>query len=233
MIASYLFGVFSLVFCIVFCWFRSEKPTVYSLCLKTVASMSFVLCGIFSIEAVGDSSISLLIIVGLVFGLIGDILLDLKIMYPEQSNQYFVSGTIAFSVGHFFYFFSAILYNGLVLPNNLLWNILASLGVAIILTVLILFSAKKMNMDFGKMIYLVIMYSFILTFMIGFSVSIAIFNPIYWIFAVGMILFLASDLILSMQYFGNKSEKIWIYVNHILYYLAQILLAISILFIVQ
>lgn len=232
MIGCYVFGAFSIIFTLLFCWFRASKATVYSLVLKTTASICFILCGVFAIKTVGSTSINLLILVGLVMGLIGDIILDLKIMYPEQSNQYFIVGTTSFAIGHFFYFLSAVLYNSEVLPTHLLWNILASLGVAIILTLVVMLSSKKMGMNFGKMLYIVIFYSLVLTFMVAFTVSIAIFNPIYWIFACGMILFLLSDLVLSMQYFGGKDQKVWIWINHILYYLAQVFLAVSILYLI-
>lgn len=232
MIGSIVFGVFSIIFCVLFCWFRAEKATVYSLILKTTSSVCFILCGVFAIDAVGSSNINFLIIGGLVLGLIGDIILDLKIMYPEQSNQYFVFGTCSFAVGHFFYFLSAVLYNSATIPSHLPWNILASVGVAVVLTLAIMLSSKKLKLDFGKMTYIVAFYSFILTFMVAFTVSIAIFVPIYWIFAAGMILFFLSDLVLSMQYFGGRTEKVWIYVNHILYYLAQVFLAFSILYLV-
>lgn len=232
MIGCYLFGAFSIVFTILFCWFRANKATVFSLSLKTLASICFILCGVFAIKAVGSSSINLLIVVGLVMGLIGDILLDLKIMYPEQSDQYFTVGTTSFAIGHFFYFLACLLLNNDLLPTHLLWNILISIAFAILMTVGILLVSKKMKMNFGKSIYMVILYSIILNFMTAFSVSIAIFVPIFWIFAAGMILFLLSDLVLSMQYFGGRDEKVWIYVNHILYYAAQVCLAISILFIV-
>lgn len=232
MIGSYVFGAFSLVFCILFCIFRASKATVYSLCLKTIASVCFIMSGIFAIKFVGESSVSLLIVAGLVMGLIGDIILDLKIMYPDQGNQYFVAGTTSFVIGHFFYFVAVLLYNSTILPTHLLWNILAALGFAIIMTTATMLVSKKMGLNFGKMIYLVIFYCLVLTFMTGFAVSIAIFNPIFWIFAAGMILFLASDLVLSMQYFGNATGKVFIYINHILYYLAQILIAISLLFVV-
>lgn len=232
MVGSIVFGVFSMVFCLLFCWFRTEKPTVYSLVLKTAASICFIMCAIFAINAVEAGNINLLMLAGLVLGLVGDILLDLKIMYSSQSNEYFIAGTSAFAIGHFFYFLSAILFNNAIVPTHLPWNILISFGVAIILTLGIIFSSKKMGLNFGKMLYIVIFYSFVLTFMVSFTVSIAIFSPIYWIVAVGMILFFLSDLVLSMQYFGGNTAKSMVYLNHVLYYLAQLCLAFSILYLV-
>jgi len=50
--------------------------------------------------------------------------------------------------------------------------------------------------------------------------------------SVGLISFLASDLVLSLQYFGGKQDsKNLTIVNHILYYIAQILIASFIFFI--
>jgi uncharacterized membrane protein YhhN len=99
MIATYILGALSLVLCIVFCIFRSKQANVWSLALKTSASLAFVLCGLFAINATASYTSTLFIIAGLVFGLVGDIVLDLKIMYPTQSNQYFVTGTSAFAIG--------------------------------------------------------------------------------------------------------------------------------------
>ena len=230
MIGAYIFAVASFIFSIIFSWFRSVATTVYSLCLKISASVCFIISAIFAINAVGATNISLLIIVGLIFGLVGDVLLDLKIMYPKQDNEYFVSGTFSFAIGHFFYFLALIMYNCEVIPNNLIWNIIAGLVIATLLTTIIMLSSKKLGLNFGNMLWIVIIYSFILTFMMSFSIAIAIFVPQFWIFAVGMILFFLSDLVLSMQYFGGKDQKIFIYINHILYYLAQIMIAISILY---
>lgn len=231
MIESLIFGALSIVFCIIFCIFRAQKADVFTLALKSISSIFFILCGIFAINYVSSSIFGLFIIAGLVFGLVGDIILDLKVMYNENSDQYFVFGTCSFMIGHFFYFASPLVYNIDMLPTHTIWNILASLGVAILLTLIILLSSKKLNMNFGKMKWLVAAYSFVLTFMVAFSISIAIFSPIFWIFASGMIVFFLSDLVLSMQYFGNRTEKVWIYVNHILYYVAQVMLALCVVFI--
>lgn len=232
MIASIIFGAFSLIFGIIFCWFRTDKANVYSLLLKILSSLCFVLCAVFAIKVTTSNNFNLLILIGLIFGLVGDILLDLKIMYPEDGNKYFVAGTYSFAIGHFFYFVSTLIYNSAVLPKGLLWCVLAAVGIAILLTVGIILISKKLGLNFGKMLYVVISYCFVLTFMVAYTISIAIFSPIYWIFACGMFLFLISDLILSMQYFGGKTAKYLVYLNHITYYIAQALLAISILFIV-
>ncbi len=230
MLSVIFLGVFSILFAMLFCFFRTQKPTPFSLCLKTIASVCFVLCGIFAIYSVGSTNISLFIVVGLILGLIGDILLDLKVTYKEEEEQYFLAGTTFFAVGHIFYFVAVLLYNLEVLPNNILWNVLASLGFAVLFTMLIMLPHKKMGLNFGKNIWICSAYALILSFMMAFSISIAIFVPMFWIFAAGMICFLLSDLVLSMQYFGSFKQKIWVYVNHFLYYAAQVLIATQILY---
>ena len=231
MIGSYIFGSLSLIFCIIFCIFRVKNANILSLILKTASSVCFLLCGIFALTTTSALNFGLMIVAGGIFGLIGDILLDLKVMHPQENDKYFVAGTCSFAIGHMFYFVAIYLCNYAVLPNNILWNILASFGAAILLTLAIMLPSKKLGLNFGKMLYISIAYCFILTFMMSFAISIAIFMPIFWIFAAGMIAFFLSDLVLSMQYFGGRDQKSLVFVNHIFYYIAQIMLAISIMFI--
>lgn len=230
MIGSIAFAVFSFIFCLIFCWFRTNKASVYSLVLKIVASGCFCFCALFAVKSIGESSFNMLIIIGLVLGLIGDILLDLKIMYPAQGDQYFVAGTAAFGFGHLFYFLGVLVFACSFSPITLVWQIIASIVIGVAITVGIILSSKKLGINFGKHLYVVALYSFVLSFMTVLSIAVAIFIPIFWIFAVGMILFFLSDLVLSLQYFGGRTQKALVYVNHILYYLAQIAIAISLLY---
>ena len=175
---------------------------------------------------------SLYIVVGLIFGLIGDILLDLKIMYTQDEKVYFNAGTISFMIGHVFYFLATINFNVLKVNHIFPWNLLIAIGVATVITLAVMLLSKPLKINFGKSLIISTIYCFVLSVMLCFAVSIAIYNPIFWIFACGMFMFFISDLVLSMQYFGNKTNSILIYVNHIAYYVAQVLIAISILFLV-
>ena len=59
----------------------------------------------------------------------------------------------------------------------------------------------------------------------GFSLMLAINMGLVWVAFVGFALFLASDMVLSFQYFGGKiKNKPMIAINHLLYYSAQILI---------
>ena len=230
MLGSIIFAALCIIITVIFCWIRSEKATYYSLTLKTLASICFILSAGFAMRTVGTSTIGILIIVGMIFGLFGDIILDLKVMYPEKNDALFLSGTASFAVGHVFYFVAALLLNIESNPSSIAWAIPVALVLAALVTLGIMFSSKKMGMDFGKVKWAVISYSVILSFMLFYTIFVAIYNPMFWIFAAGMFVFLFSDLILSMQYFGGKSQKVFIYINHIAYYLAQVMFALYILF---
>ena len=82
--------------------------------------------------------------------------------------------------------------------------------------------------NFEKFTGLVNIYSFILFLTTALSVYLSFIGltaPVI-ILAIGFVLFLASDLILSMQYFGGKQDsKPLTFINHLLYYAAQIIIA--------
>ncbi len=228
---SIIFAILCMVITVAFCVLRSNKATFYSLTLKILASLCFVFSAILALAMIGfDSIVGILILVGLFCGLVGDILLDLKVMYPSKNDALFLTGTLSFAIGHIFYFVALLLTNISISIISLAWAIPVSIVLAIVLTLIVLISSKKMGLDFGKVKFAVVAYSLILSFMLFYSICVAILSPMVWIFAGGMLLFLTSDLILSMQYFGGKTQKSLIYFNHILYYLAQVTIALFILF---
>ena len=144
MIGSIIFVVLSMVICVAFCVLRASKATFYSLTLKILASLCFIFAGILALTVVGWGTVGIMIIVGMVFGLIGDIVLDLKIMYPEKNDTYFLIGTGSFAVGHVFYFIAGLLTmldsgNAIALS----WAIPVALVLAGVLTLGIMLSSKK------------------------------------------------------------------------------------------
>ena len=195
---------------------------VYGLLTKIVASLALVVTAIVFTTFEGTIA-SGIIAIGLLFGLIGDILLDLKVIYPEHNNAYLNSGMLAFGLGHICYILAMIMYIG---PE---YDSLSAAGWAglggIFITPIIIFVASKMGLNFGKFLYQTIVYSFLLSFVTVFSIILAFTMTSMWILAVGFALFLLSDLILSLQYFGGKQDnKLLIITNHAFYYIAQIII---------
>lgn len=212
---------------------RTKQANDKSLIAKTFASLVFVAIGVLSLLKVGSTPVKAMFVLGLVCGLIGDIILDLKIMHPERAKTYFNFGTLMFGLGHILYFLGVLVLIKGQTVTGFLWMALAALALSIVMSLGIVKMSPKLKLDMTGYKWQCGLYSVALNFMMLISICLAIcWQPICWIMAAGFTLFLASDLVLSMQYFGGKEQnKALIVVNHVLYYVAQILLATFIFFI--
>ena len=223
-----------------FVFVRIKKGGVLGVYTKILASFGFVLLGLLlsTNKAVFGEVYNLaaiFICAGLVCGLIGDIVLDLKVVYKEDEDKHLPVGMIAFGIGHFFYIAAMILT---ISPEIQLcswdfgWKILVDVFASGLITALIWFvSTNVMKLDFGKHLWPTLAYTFILVFVVAFSLTFTICVPSVklWIMLVGTVLFFLSDIVLSTQYFGGKQDdKMLIAINHILYYTAQIVIALFI-----
>jgi len=210
--------------------YRDRNGSVKALLYKTLASFLFILVAVASFmvnPGQGVATFAVLIMMGLVCGLIGDILLDLKIMYKESSSLYQHGGMIAFLVGHLFYLTALIAYFGFS------W---IPLVIAVVLAIIIAGVSKFVfKFDFAEHTVDTYAYTFVLSYMMTQACYAAItqgFSTCTVLLAAGSILFLLSDLVLSMTYYDNKDSRGFIAVNHILYYAAQFVIALSILYLV-
>ncbi len=87
---------------------------------------------------------------------------------------------------------------------------------------------KPMKLNYGKSTLSILAYSFALSSSLCFSVSNLILNGASLfniLLVVGFVLFFASDLILSMIYFKEKSNHDLYYPNLSIYYAAIIVIA--------
>lgn len=226
-------GVLSLIgFLIV----RDKNGSPLATVLKTLASLFFIataVAGLLENATVSYDRIivpALLIIMGLVMGLVGDITLDLKITYQKMikdSDTYTFAGMASFGIGHILYIVAiSMLYefSG--------WAILVGVGLNAAIFAVSIF---LMKMKFGKWLIPSITYGFLLAiFMCVAGASCIIektVGPDLILFLIGSILFLLSDLVLSMTYFDGKDSKIMIIINHVLYYAAQFSIAVAVLYI--
>lgn len=209
---------------IIFIIVRATKGGLVAFLLKTLASFSLV-ASTFLVTAMTDSPYRLVIAligIGLLCGMIGDMVLDLKVIY-DNDKVYLNSGMLSFGIGHIAYFIALTLH-AQALDINLLIPLLVAAGGAIVLTAGTVLSSKTMKLDFGKYLWQTISYSFALTFMAVYSLMLAI-NGGIWLLFVGFVVFFLSDIVLSFQYFGGKiSNKALIVINHALYYAAQIII---------
>ena len=205
---------------------RTTKVGEHSLLAKTFASVLFVIIGMLSLLRSSYSLTKLLIAIGLVLGLIGDILLDLKVMHKEQERAYLNGGMLSFGAGHVLYFVAVLTFVQDKVITGYGWVLLSAFIFSLLVGALIVRFAPTLKMDFSGYKVQNWLYSSVLIFNTIITVCLAIVLPIAWILAIGFVLFLASDLILSTQYFGGKQDsKLLTVFNHALYYLAQILIA--------
>lgn len=219
---------------IVFIVARTLKGGLGAFILKTVASFGFVTSGILGIvtscHLCSTTKLALgLIVIGLLLGMIGDMVLDLKVVYPDSDKYYLNTGMTSFFLGHACYVVAFSMLSGL---DTLLVPVLIALGVAIVLTTLTIAPAKKIGLNFGKYLIQATTYSLILTFAMAYSLILAINGAGLWLTFIGLALFFLSDIVLSFQYFGGKiANKPMIAINHALYYAAQIIL-VAVLFVI-
>lgn len=219
--------IISVIICVILSAFfitvRVCKGGVYGLLTKTLASLGFVICGLVAYNwgATMQFNAGMFIVIGLVFGMIGDILLDLKVIYPDDQQTYLNYGMLSFGLGHVAYLVALTIL--VVNSANVMLIWIVSIIVSAIMSPLTMLASKKMGLDFGKSYTQSLLYSFILIFATVYAIICAFYVHIIAIFACALVLFLASDLVLSIMYFGNKqSDKKLIIINHALYYIAQI-----------
>ncbi len=185
---------------------------------KLIGSILFVILGavnflfIFLYKNERHNLFKFLMMAGLVFACLGDILLI----------DYFIIGAILFAIGHVFFFAAYSVLSKIKWRDIIISLVLFAIGLVIILVPQIF--------HFGDMFAVVIVYAFIICFMLGKAIS-NCFEPDYrkqniWIM-VGSLLFFLSDLMLLFNVFSEVSSVFGI-LCLVMYYPAEILLATSI-----
>ncbi|MCM1363769.1 MAG: lysoplasmalogenase [Faecalibacterium sp.] len=221
--------VFGLIFLIIFIVRCKDKRSVSGVYTKNSTSMMFLLTAVMACyQNPAQWKYGLFITVGLVFGMLGDIYLDLKWVYPDDMKKYLEYGFICFGFGHMFYIPAIAKAAQLTIVQII---IAAVIGIVVAVGNLLL--EKPMKQKFGEFKLIVSLYSFILATMVATAVISAIVTAqaAFIILAVGAILFIISDLILSPMYFGEgKNTPLNFILNHVTYYAGQFLIALSIYF---
>jgi len=156
-----------IVFTTCFILLRNRGASVYTVLLKTIASFCFIVTFMASLNFQKEFLPAYIGLgLGLVCGLIGDILLELKVFNKEEEREYLNGGFVSFGLGHFFYIFA------LVNLATTEWKV-ASLVMPIVLSIILaglftvgiyVITKKVMKMDFGKDTVITMVYSFILSF---------------------------------------------------------------------
>ena len=219
--------------------FIVSKVTNYSLktiIFKTIASLFFIAVAIvaFCLSGEGHFLFKLFTVLGLFFGLLGDVFLGFKYITTKTKKLWILLGMFAFIFGHIFYLVGLIV--GFYIPGNALYIVLC-FTIPVVIVAIYLLIAKKSGIVFGKMLPFAILYIYCLASMLSTSICIGILNRFTYttliMFAVGAFFFACSDFMLSGSYFKpGQRPKAYNAVYSVFYYLAQFIIAFSIFFLV-
>ena len=232
-----LYGVtlaLGLVFLCVFLKTRVKVCSAKATVTKAFVSVCFLLSWIAASYFSGFTQFAALIGGGLIMGLLGDIWLDLKFCYEKDEDFYTKMGFLSFAIGHFFYVAAVVL--GVKGEGFKPLAILPALGVALVAALVVFFGEKAMKLHYGAYKMISTLYGAVLFFMAAFAFFAALFaglkeNVHLVVMAIGGVLFILSDLILSGTYFGEgKRRPVDVITNHVFYYVAQFVIAASVLF---
>ena len=192
--------------------------------LKGLASLIFVIIGYIAYTRTNFVFNRTFLIV-LVFGMIGDILLNLRYVFPKIGQKIFLAGILAFLIGHILYLAALIpqARYGWLWPCILLGALYAAGLLAYIFRTM---EVKKAFRIFG------VFYLGAVFIMTAIALGIAFNLPSKrsLIYAIGAVLFTASDVVLIFNTFSGTTRFSLRIANLSLYYLGQILIACSMFF---
>ncbi len=234
---AFIPGIASLILFLVL---RVRKKRVPAVIAKAVTSVFFIISALAALYSLlpksNDSKAAMTygfaIVIGLVCGLLGDIWLDLKFAFPDNDKIFTYGGFLSFAAGHVFYFIAVYT----MFTPGTKWLIIAAV-LSVLVGVFFYVGEKLLGLKYGPFKTIVACYVTELVFVM-LSAVISLIEAIVagsdfisqLVVSIGMILFLISDAILSNTYFKEGYDRPFdIISNHVAYYLAQFILAASVL----
>ena len=216
-----IISILCLCLAALFIWTEKRENYVGAVILKGLASLCFVFVGIM---AGNGGQLAKLAVTGLALGCIADVLLNLRWVFPKKGQLIFLIGILVFLGGH-------VVYLAAVLPMADNW--VGCIVVGIVLTTILMkwifskITAKKAFKIFG------VFYLGAIMMLNSIAVSNLMTEPSAFtgLFAAGALLFLISDIVLILNTFGPESKFRLRVTNLSLYYLGQLLIAWSLLFV--
>ncbi len=215
---------------------KTRAYTVKAVLLKALVSVLFLSVGLYGAWRSAASGkappLAPLVLLGLICGLLGDVWLDLKYVFPEQKRPFTLAGFCSFGIGHVLFIAGLLLS---YFPSGRPLFAVLPLVIGLLLGVGNVFLEKPMKLRYGELKPVVVIYGALLFSTLLCAGSLALAHA--WqeralnLFFLGAVLFAASDLILSGTYFGEGKERpVDLALNYLTYYPAQFLIASSLLF---
>ena len=219
----------SIVFCCVMCLLSGifyvqlgrNGGSAKALVMKGIASLFFFLTGLLSAFYRPISTYGTLILPGLFFGMLADIVFGARFIAKKKPARFFVSGALLFAIGHGFY---------IVAFNTLGFVSVGWYLAALFVTAFIFFSGKIFfRMHYGKLWPMILLYCLIVNLMLFSSISVSnLLHPSSQILiAAAAFLFTFSDIVLLYSTFVKKLTILH-FLNICPYYAGQLMFALSI-----
>ncbi len=208
------------------------KRCMKSLGYKMVCSALFMICALCCLlYSKSYTSFSVFMLLGLLFGLVGDLLIH----YPVDKNTIATMGGGAFGIGHIFYIIAFACAIKQITPNEKVFHYRVIIVTLCIVAVGIAIKFIK-KIKLGAFAFPVLIYAIIITTMLTTAYQLSFrmsFNAgVLLTVMLGAVLFVASDATIVLLMFGgmggNRPLKVF---NIVTYFLGQILLGTSILFV--
>lgn len=203
-----------------FLWMEKQEKYVPAVVLKGLASLCFVLLGL---RLSPGTPTARLIVTGLILGCAADVMLNLRWVFQKKGQMIFLVGILVFLSGHIFYLAAVLPRCPYKLACILAGAVLTALMMVWIFRQI---TAKKAFKIFG------VFYIGAIMILNCVAVGNLIADPCAFtgIFAAGAFLFLISDVVLILNTFGSETKMSLRITNIGLYYVGQLLIALSLKF---
>ena len=210
-----------LAFAGAFLWTEKQEKYVPAVVLKGLASLCFVILGLLTSPG---THMGKLIVTGLILGCVADVMLNLRWVIQEKGQMIFLIGILIFLSGHLFYL-AAILP---MCRSKLLCVLIGAVLTALLMRwIFKRITAKKAFKIFG------VFYIGAIVILNCVAIGNLLSDPSAFtgVFAAGAVLFLISDIVLILNTFGSETKLSLRITNIGLYYIGQLLIALSLMFI--
>ncbi len=207
----------------VFIILEQRKNMLSALLLKALASLLFVLAGLFAFSLAARLPYARLVLLGLMLGAIGDVCLNLRFLLTDGAKRVFLFGIAAFLLGHLAYLVALITCKPEALLNALP-------AAAVVSVFLIRFVLSRIEVD-GVIKTFGIVYLCVVFLMACVALALFLLEPQNAgraLFAVGGLLFAASDVLLVLGQFGRRTYRGFRALNLSLYYVGQVCICLTI-----
>ena len=207
---------------------RCMKSLRYKMICSALFMVSAVCCLLYS----GNYTLfSAFMLAGLVFGLIGDLLIH----YPVDKNSIATLGGTSFAIGHIFYILAFSTAIKKITPEEKIFHYRVIIVTLCIVAVGVIIKFVK-KIKLGVFAFPVLIYAIVIVTMLTTAYQLTFrmhFNAgVLFTLMLGAVLFVLSDASIVLLMFGGMGHNRRLkFFNIVTYFLGQILLGTSILFV--